>query len=149
MAGPVHLVRRFMGALSRAEPLDVDVDWVGTKLLSGEMQLWMAMPVHDRRHSIQVARRYELLTGSTATRDELAAALLHDVGKTASSLGLTGRVAATLVGPRGRRFREYHEHEAIGASMCRTAGSSTTTVSMIEGTGDARTRDLLRVADEI
>ena len=38
-------------------------------------------------------------------RDEMAAALLHDVGKVECGLGTFGRVAATVVGPRTQRFR--------------------------------------------
>ena len=50
-----------------------------------------------------------------ATRPQMAGALLHDVGKVQSGLGTWGRVAATIVGPRTRRFRQYHDHEQIGA----------------------------------
>ena len=55
--------------------------------------------------------------GPTATRAEMAGALLHDVGKIEAGLGTFGRVAATVVGPRTRRFRLYHDHEAIGAGL--------------------------------
>ena len=60
--------------------------------------------------------------GRRPRRAEMAGALLHDVGKVQSGLGTWGRVAATVVGPRTRRFRQYHDHEQIGASMAAQAG---------------------------
>ena len=47
------------------------------------------------------------------------------------------RVAATVVGPRGRRFRLYHDHEAIGARLAEAAGADSVTVALIEGHGPA------------
>lgn len=76
----------------------------------------------------------------------MAGALLHDVGKSASSLGTFGRVVATVVGPRSMRLRRYHDHEAIGAEMAAGAGSDTVTVALIRGTGPAA--DDLRAADD-
>jgi putative nucleotidyltransferase with HDIG domain len=116
--------------------------------LEAEFDLWGSMPVHDRRHSIEVARRYVALAPD-ASRDEVAAALLHDVGKVVASLGVGARVVATIVGSRGRRFSAYHDHESIGAEMCRKAGSSVTTVAMIDGTAASELVDRLRRADEI
>ena len=52
----------------------------------------------DRRHAAGVARRVEVALGDEATRPVLAAALLHDVGKTESGLGTYGRVIATISG---------------------------------------------------
>src|SRR3954467_4558474 len=43
--------------------------------------------------------------GSRADRPVLAAALLHDMGKTACGLGTFGRVVATLAGLVGSRHR--------------------------------------------
>lgn len=144
-----HLTRRFLGALSRAEPSNLDVEWVRSHLLEGELGLWRTMPAHDRRHSIEVARRYQSASDVEATRDEIAAALLHDVGKVASGLGVFGRVVATIVGAKGSRFAEYHDHERIGADMCRRAGSSRLTCGMIDGSAGVGYIDRLRRADDI
>lgn len=129
-----HLARRFVTSLSRREPSAQDVAWALEQLLPGEAALWQRMSVQDRRHSILVARRFVALAGQPA-RDEVAGALLHDVGKQASELGTFTRVVATIVGPRGDRFRRYHDHEAIGASMAAGAGSSPVTVALIRGEG--------------
>ena len=98
--------------------------------------MWERMGDVDRRHSILVARRF-VAARPEATRVEIAGALLHDVGKVESGLGTFGRVAATVVGARGRRFRRYHDHEAIGARRAAAAGSDPVTVALIEGRGPA------------
>ena len=149
----VHLAKRFVGMMSRRPIADEDLRWVSSVLLDGESELWHALPVADRRHSLLVAERLvEALNRacSEATRDEIAAALLHDVGKTASDLGIIERVVATLVGPRTRRFRLYHAHEQIGAEILAAAGSSARTISLIDGTSpDRRVVEALRRADDI
>ncbi len=141
-----HLSRRFFGSLSRRAPLVADAAWALGYLLPGEAALWQQMTVQDRRHSIVVARRFlELVVGST--RAEMAGALLHDVGKTQSGLGTLGRVVATAIGPRSRRFRRYHDHEALGIEMLRRAGADAATLALIEGSGPAA--QALRDADAI
>jgi putative nucleotidyltransferase with HDIG domain len=83
-----------------------------------------------------VARRFVAIRPA-ATTPEIAGALLHDIGKLESSLGVAGRVVATVVGPRGPRFRAYHDHEDLGAAMLRAAGSDEVTVELVAGRGDA------------
>jgi hypothetical protein len=94
------------------------------------------MSNQDRRHTVAVARRFSLIRPD-ATRAELAGALLHDVGKIECGLGTFGRVAATLIGPHGRRFRSYHDHEAIGARLAAAVGSDPASVELIAGDGPA------------
>ena len=53
----------------------------------GEAGLWRRMSAADRRHAVVVARRADATLGTAATREVLAAALLHDVGKIDSGLG--------------------------------------------------------------
>ena len=131
-----HLARRFVTSLSSREPDVADVAWADSHLLGKERELWLRMTVSDRRHSIAVARRFESL-GDSWTRDEMAAALLHDVGKAAAGLGTFGRVVATIAGPRTARFRRYHDHERLGADMLAAAGSSSATVDLMLGRGRA------------
>lgn len=141
-----HLTRRFFASLSRRPPAVDDVSWALDHLLPGEAGLWRAMAVHDRRHSIVVARRFTARVAD-ASRAEIAGALLHDVGKSDSGLGTISRVAATVLGPRTKRFRRYHDHETLGVEMLRGAGSEPDTLELIEGTG--RASDSLRAADSI
>jgi predicted HD phosphohydrolase len=130
-----HLVRRFVGSVSPREPNPADTAWVDAQLLDAESQLWHRMSVADRRHTIAVARRFEAL--GQWSREEVAGALLHDVGKLDAGLGTLARVAATIVGPRTTRFRRYHDHERIGAELLAMAGSSHITIELVLGRGRA------------
>ena len=146
MSRVFHLARRFVGSLSRRPPSAVEVEWALAHLRDEEAVLWGAMPVADRRHSLVVARRFVDLRPS-ASEPEIAAALLHDVGKTDCGLGTLGRVVATVIGPRGARMRAYHEHEEIGARMLLGIGSDPATVDLVRGAGPAA--GALRAADDV
>lgn len=142
-----HLARRLAGSLSRRPPDDASVAWVKSQLNAAEFALWCSMRTEDRRHSLVVAKQYRRANPG-ASRPETAAALLHDVGKVVANLGTWMRVVATVVGPRGRRFREYHDHEALGAVLAMRAGSDPVTVAMIRGDATAEGIDALRRADD-
>ena len=142
----VHLVKRYVGSLSKTPPSAEDEAWAMTWLSTAEAHLWSRMTVQDRRHSIEVARRFQDLRPE-ATREEMAGALLHDVGKLQSGLPTTGRVLATIVGPRTDRYREYHEHEAIGAELAAAADAAPATIALIRGDGPAAAD--LAAADDI
>jgi len=102
-------------------------------LRAGEAALWQRLGNADQRHSIEVARRFSADL-SESPRDEMAGALLHDIGKVSVELGTFGRVLATVVGPRTRSFRIYHDHEQIGIELLREAGSAAATLSLLDGT---------------
>ena len=132
MAGPLHLVRRFLGSLSPVPVAVEDESWALAQLGPGERQLWQRMSLADRKHAVGVARRVAAQVGEE--RPVLAAALLHDVGKVDADLGTCSRVAATLVGRRrasrwgdegGFRSRvaAYLRHDAIGADLLEDAGA--------------------------
>jgi hypothetical protein len=140
-----HLARRFAGSLGNRPPAAADDAWAAAHLAPGEQALWGRMGNADRRHSIEVARRF-VARRPGATPAEVAGALLHDCGKVEAGLGTLGRVAATVAGPRTARFRAYHDHEAIGARLALAAGSDAATVALIEGRGPA-VADLLAADD--
>ena len=141
-----HLVRRFFGSLRPGGPGRDEQSWAEAQLLPTEAALWRDLPAADRRHSAAVARRVEAMLGPAATRPVLAAALLHDVGKTASGLGTPGRVVATLASltvvrtpadverwsrATGVRWYigTYLRHPEIGARLLVGAGSDPLTVA--------------------
>lgn len=139
MAGPLHLVRRFLGSLSPVPLSAQDDAWAMDQLGPGERQLWQRMPRPDRKHSVGVARLVAQQVGM-GDRAVLAAALLHDVGKVEADLGTLGRVAATLVGRRRGRRRptstglrgrigRYLHHDEIGAALLEDAGADPLTVA--------------------
>ncbi len=131
-----HLAARFLTSLSGKPPSDQTEAWVAERLLPGERGLWAQLSNQDRRHSALVGQRFAA-TEPAPPRELVAGALLHDVGKIECGLGTFGRVVATVVGPRGTRFRAYHEHEEIGAAMAAAAGSAPETVELIAGQGPA------------
>jgi hypothetical protein len=134
----LHLVRRFFASLLPIGPKADDDAWARSLLSEAEQDLWSTMARVDRRHSAAVARRVEAELGERATQPVLAAALLHDVGKTIPRLGTFGRVIATLseavagedtarhwVETRGftRRVGQYVLYPEFGVDLLRMAGS--------------------------
>ncbi len=141
-----HLFRRAVTSLSNAVPAETEMALAESVLNREEFALWCTMDGRDMRHSMEVLRRFER-NAPIATTAERAAALLHDVGKTQSGLGWCGRVFATVVGPRGRRFAAYHAHESIGAGMLRGI-SDPRTVELVAGAADDNISRALATADE-
>ncbi len=131
-----HLTKRFVTSLSTHAPTAAADAWATSQLLAGEQALWSAMSNQDRRHATVVAYRF-LDRAPDAPRAAIAAALLHDCGKTPAKLGTLMRTVATVVGPRGKRFEAYHDHERIGADIARDAGSEPQTVALIARSPDA------------
>jgi hypothetical protein len=139
----------FGGLLAGAEAID---DAPAQAILSpAELLLFRRMPSDARRHSLRVL---QTLQAQAATPAELAAAaLLHDVGKTAASeagayLGLWLRgpmvlaetfvpqVLVRLADPRpasSLRYAIYVQlhHAEIGAAWAQTAGASPVTCWLI------------------
>lgn len=122
------------------------------------------MPVADRRHGLEVARR--LLAAGFDDPELLAAALLHDAGKghrlrvwhrTAGVLlgALTPRLLQRIASPdpasAGYPFHLYLEHAAISADAALAAGCSPRTAALIRGSAaaaDAPLAAALHAADE-
>jgi hypothetical protein len=134
LLGPHHLIARFFVSLDTRPPAPEDQAWAESYLLDAERDLWRRQSHVDRRHTIKVARRF-LAARPDATRAEMAGALLHDIGKLDCGLGTWGRVVASMVGPRTKRFRSYHDHEQIGADMLVEAGSDVATIELVAERG--------------
>ncbi len=137
-----------MLSLVPSQVQEIERQWVQSVLSPSEFDVWNKMMVQDRRHSVMVGRRF-VKHRLTAMQSEIAGALLHDVGKSVARLGTFGRVIATLVGPRTNRFRQYHNHEQIGATMLRSIGSDELTISMVEGSCVGELSQALNRADYI
>ena len=144
----VHLAKRFVLSLVPSQVQEIERQWVHSVLTPSEFDLWNKMMAQDRQHSVLVGRRFVRFR-PTSSVTEIAGALLHDVGKSAAHLGTLARVVATLVGPRTSRFRQYHEHEAIGAAMLRSIGSDEITIAMVEGSCSGELKEALSQADDI
>jgi hypothetical protein len=136
----VHLSSRFVRALSPAAPKPDDVAWVEDVLTPGGFVQFRRQPNHDQRHAIGVARDVQARLADTPYADDprwLSAALLHDIGKLDSRLGIYGRVVATVSGAAvgrehadawsessgfTRRVGLYLRHAELGADRIRIAG---------------------------
>lgn len=138
----LHLGARFFSSLKPKGPCHEDETWASAQLLELERELWVSMSNVDRRHGVAVARRVVAALGPKVTRPVLAAALLHDVGKTTAGLGTFGRVVATLaIAAAGRRRAEtwnkgfrrrialYSRHTELGADLLAVAESDPLTVA--------------------
>ncbi|HLM17451.1 MAG TPA: HD domain-containing protein [Acidimicrobiia bacterium] len=135
-----HLSGRFVRALSPAAPRADDLTWVETVLTPDGFVIFRRQPNHDQRHAIGVARDVQARLADTPYADDprwLSAALLHDIGKLDSHLGVYGRVVATVSGAvAGREHAEawsgstgftrrvgvYLRHAELGADRIRIAG---------------------------
>jgi hypothetical protein len=133
-----HLARRFVGSLRPGGPSAASETWAREQLLPSEVELWRRMSGADRRHAIAVAHEVQRALGHEATRPVMAAALLHDVGKTDSRLHVYGRVVATMCGMMvsrdtakewtkssgfTRRVGLYLLHPELGGDQLAMAGS--------------------------
>ncbi len=145
----IYRVRQFVRAAGAwVQSIGADADLVGYYLSPAAADLFRAMPRYDRQHALNVCRT--LLEQGYGEPDLLAAALLHDAGKTArqeGALRLWHRVAVVLMracwpgllerigqerpGSWRRPFFVQQHHAAIGAELARGVGCSTTTVELI------------------
>ena len=100
--------------------------------------MWDTLGSADRAESVAVGRRAAHDLGPDAEQVWLAAALLHDVGKTECGLGTFGRVGATVVAAvvsygRARHFPnrigQYVSHDDLGAARLESAGARPETVA--------------------
>lgn len=169
--GAAHLTKRFFGSLVPFGPSPADDAWARASLTPNEGLLWQQMARADRRHAVGVARRVEASLGADATRPVMAAALLHDCGKTVAGLGTFARVLVTVTAKlRGRervaawvvrpgwrhRAAQYVTHPGLGADLLHRAGSDPLTVAWAaehqrgarSGVVPARIADALTAADD-
>ena len=118
------------------------------------VKLFQAMPRYDQQHALNVCQTLE--RQGHVERDLLAAALLHDSGKSVAQgarVGLWYRVAVVLIrvfwpsllgrlakdeqGSWRRPFYVQVHHAAIGAEAAQQAGCSEITVGLIRHHEDA------------
>ena len=142
----VHLVARFreMGRPVTSET--EDTAFASAVLTPDELELWLRMDPRDRRHAVAVTRRF-VAGCPAAVREEVAGALLHDVGKAQVSMGRLARSIATIA-PVTPTMRRYRDHERIGAEMLRVIGAHPRTVELVAGTATDAKAAALRAADD-
>jgi putative nucleotidyltransferase with HDIG domain len=133
-----HLVRRFAASLHPRTLDAADLDLVREALQPAELACWERLGRADRAESLATARATIAALGADPDPDYLAAALLHDVGKAATRLGVFGRswatAAATVAGARRARawtgvIGQYVNHDELGAARLEEAGARPVAVS--------------------
>lgn len=157
----LYRVRQFFHAAgSWIEPEEIGHRSASAHLSQEALGLFDSMPRYDRRHALSVL--CTLQKQGYADADLLAAALLHDVGKTVrqtSPLRLWHRVTVVLMrtfwpgmlerigqdrpGSWRRAFFVQRNHAAISTELARQAGCSARTVGLI-----LRHEDLPSAADD-
>lgn len=148
-------VRQFFRALADMRGLDsARRTWIRQYLGAEEAALFSRMAKMDQGHCVRVAQKALALAQelpepglSPQERRILArAALLHDVGKSGTGLGLIARVGVVLFRHRGLRLeadsvasgriarwlKAHHEHAAVGAAMARRIGIEEPVVALIQ-----------------
>jgi putative nucleotidyltransferase with HDIG domain len=120
-----HLVRRFFGVLGAAPLSPAEQAEAAALLRPAETGPFWGQPVADQRHALEAAR---IVAGLAPGRRDLArAALLHDVGKRHSRLGILGRSLASgleLVHlPSPGRLGRYLDHGPEGAAELEALGA--------------------------
>lgn len=151
----LYRVRQFVraaGAWVRSG--EGDGEFAARYLPPPAVKLFQAMPRYDQQHALNVCHMLE--RQGHAERDLLAAALLHDAGKSvprgdrvrlwhrvavvlmrAFWPSLLGRLAQDEPGSWRRPFYVQQYHAAIGAEAAQQAGCSAVTVGLIRHHEDA------------
>jgi hypothetical protein len=142
----VYRVRQFFFALTARTDQYAEL---ARLLTPAQRELFQQMAPADQRHSIDVC--WTLLQSGDDDPDLLAAALLHDVGKSAGHISLWQRALVVVLGrwaprllnwlardashataPRWRSgFVINRLHPEVGARWAAKAGCSSTTVALI------------------
>ncbi|MBI5158022.1 MAG: hypothetical protein HZA58_08440 [Acidimicrobiia bacterium] len=121
-----HLVRRFFGSLRARRPRPRDQIDIAAILHGEAARLFAAQRPMDQHHALRTARQVEI--AAPHRPDLVRAALLHDVGKAHSDLGVVGRSLASLCAlariPTRGRFAAYLDHGRLGAADLAAAGES-------------------------
>ena len=142
-----HLYSRWV-AMGNA-PVQITTEelrFVRDVLLPSEFALWKSMDLVDQRHSLVVTQNFMNLCPQ-AERAEIAAALLHDVGKAVCALNRNARALATLGTFSFAPFRWYRAHERNGARTLQQLGSEKRTVLLVSGRIKDPVAKALRAAD--
>ena len=140
----MYRVRQFITALT-AHVSDSDMTEVDMHLPPNARSLFRRMPCDGQAHALRVLRG--LKQRGETNPSMLAAALLHDVGKTAARIGPVTRSIYVLMQNFAPRQLErltqgsakgwrapiiaQHQHPRVGASWASDAGCDALTVSLI------------------
>lgn len=114
---PAHLISRFFDVATARELTASEQAAVSDWLTPQTREIFFAQNDPDQRHGYHAA--LTVVAAGVHDPEVIMAALLHDVGKRHSRLGIIGRSAASvliLLGlPLTRRMTDYRDHGLIAA----------------------------------
>ncbi len=152
-----HLARRFFDVLASQPLTTIEVSTVQGWLGPREAEVFFSQSKADQRHGYHAAT---IVVGAGEHDSAvLKAALLHDIGKRHSRLGVVGRTAASLLIrlrlPLFVRARLYRDHGELAARELDEIGSEALVVEFARHHHGTRpesisptTWELLQIADE-
>ena len=146
-----YRARQFFGGFHAALTPE-ELAFVRRVLTRPELALFADMQARDHRHSVNVALAVREEDGGEASRELLAAALLHDIGK--GDLFVSERVAYVLLSAVSLRLADVvgrprssgrdgiwrlRHHARLGAERLTEEGSSPRVIELVAGhiDGDA------------
>ena len=152
-----HLTRRFFDVLTARQLTPGESEWVRNWLGPDEAVFFFAQGEADQRHGYGAAM--VVVDAGMADAVVIRAALLHDIGKAQSRLGVIGRslasIAIRLRLPLTRRAALYRDHCEVAAKELVEAGCEPLIVDFARHHHDHRpesipaaTWDLLLLADQ-
>lgn len=122
---PAHLFARFLDVATAPALTIAEREVVSSWLSRPLADLFFAQPRADQRHGYHAA--LSVVGAGIREHDVLVAALVHDIGKRKSRLGILGRSLASLLIKLGlplpERARVYRDHGILGAGELAHAGA--------------------------
>lgn len=114
---PAHLFSRFLDVATAQRLNAFEAAAVETWLTPETARLFFAQDDPDQRHGYHAA--LSVIAAGVDDRDVIMAALLHDIGKRHSRLGIVGRSFASVLIlahlPMTQRMETYRDHGLVAA----------------------------------
>ncbi|WP_304519555.1 HDIG domain-containing metalloprotein [Clostridium tagluense] len=113
---------------------DEDIDFLKMHLETYELQLFHQLPIHEQKHSINVARDVKLTCNQRVLQSEnlIKVALLHDIGKIYSNMNPIDKSIMVIVDnitngkiklhKKSKNVNMYYNHGDIGYNLLRKYG---------------------------